>query len=101
MGHRGESDMDVYSQIVEQIIKHQESIIGPVAIEQAQHVHNLKLDWDKHHVTVSGNGTKVIDDLVEQYKKIFGRVSVEVCREAASSLIDQLPQNELPKTLVA
>lgn len=93
--------MEIYAEIVKRIIKQQESIIGPVAVEQAEHIHNLKVDWDKHHVSVSGNGAKVVDDLVGQYKELFGRVSVEVCREAAGSLIDQLPKNELPKTLVA
>lgn len=91
--------MDVYSQIAERIIKQQETIIGPVAIEQAGHVHNLKVDWSKHHVTISGDGSRVIDDLVEKYKELFGKISVEVCREAAGPLISKLPAGQLPKTL--
>ena len=93
--------MDVYSQIAEKIIRQQESIIGPVAIEQAEHVSNLDVDWKKHEVHVKGDGAKVIDSLVDKYKELFGRVSVEVCREAAGSLLDQLPKNQLPKTLVS
>lgn len=91
--------MEIYSQIVERIIKQQESIIGPIAIEQAEHVSNLKVDWDKKDITVSGDGAKVIDDLVGQYKELFGKISVEVCREAAEPLIDKLPKGHLPKTL--
>jgi hypothetical protein len=91
--------MDIYSQIIERIIKQQESIIGPVAIEQAEHVPNLDVDWPKHKVSVKGDGAKVIDNLVEKYKNLFGRVSVEVSREAAGSLLDQLPKNQLPKSL--
>ena len=91
--------MDVYAQIVERIIKQQESIIGPVAIEQASHVHNLKVDWSKKEVQVTGDGAKVIDDLVEQYKELFGKISVEVCKEAAEPLINKLPEGKLPKTL--
>jgi hypothetical protein len=91
--------MDVYSQIVERIIKQQESIIGPIAVEQAEHVHNLKVNWDKKDVIVSGDGAKVIDDLVDQYKELFGKISVEVCREAAGPLINKLPEGKLPKTL--
>jgi hypothetical protein len=91
--------MDVYSQIIERIIKQQESIIGPIAIEQAEHVHNLKVDWDKKAVTISGDGVKVVDDLVGQYKELFGKISVEVCREAAEPLINKLPEGKLPKTL--
>lgn len=91
--------MDVYEQIVERIIKQQESIIGPVAVEQAEHVHNLKVDWGKKDVQVSGDGAKVVDELVEQYKELFGKISVEVCKEAAGSLINKLPEGKLPKTL--
>jgi hypothetical protein len=93
--------MDVYSQIIERIIKQQESIIGPVAIEQAESVPNLDVNWKEHKVSVKGDGAKVIDNLVEKYKDLFGRVSVEVSREAAGSLLDQLPKNQLPKTLVS
>jgi DNA replication initiation complex subunit (GINS family) len=91
--------MDVYSQIVERIIKQQESIIGPIAVEQAEHVPNLKVDWGKKDIQVSGDGAKVIDNLVDQYKELFGKISVEVCREAAAPLINKLPEGKLPKTL--
>ena len=91
--------MDVYAQIVERIIKQQESIIGPIAVEQAGHVHNLKVDWDKKNVQVTGDGAKVIDDLVGQYKELFGKISVEVCKEAAEPLINKLPEGKHPKTL--
>jgi hypothetical protein len=91
--------MEVYSQIIERIIKQQESIIGPIAVEQAGRVHNLKVNWDKKDITISGDGAKVVDDLVRQYKALFGKISVEVCREAAEPLIDKLPKGHLPKSL--
>jgi hypothetical protein len=89
----------VYAQIAEKIIKHQETIIGPVAIEQAQRVPNLKLDWPKHSVAISGDEKGVIDSLVNTYKALFGQISVEVCKEAAGALLGQLPADKLPKTL--
>jgi hypothetical protein len=91
--------MDIYAEIIERIIKQQETIIGPVAVEQASHVPNLNVDWDKKEVRVSGDGAKVVDDLVGQYKDLFGKISVEVCREAAEPLINKLPEGKLPKTL--
>jgi uncharacterized protein YlzI (FlbEa/FlbD family) len=91
--------MDVYSQIAEKIIKQQENIIGPVAVEQAQRVPNLTVDWKNHKVSVKGDGTKVIDKLVERYKTLFGQISVEVCKEAAEPLISKLEASQLPKTL--
>jgi hypothetical protein len=91
--------MDVYSEIVKRIIEQQEAIIGPVAVEQAMHIPNLEVDWDKHQVNVKADGAKVIDKLVQQYKELFGKISVEVCREAAGPLMKKLPEGQLPKTL--
>ena len=91
--------MDLYAQIAEKIIEHQETIIGPVAVEQAEQITNLDVDWKNHKVKVTGDGTKVIDALVEQYKQLFGKISVEVCREAAGPLISKIPEGHLPKTL--
>jgi len=91
--------MDVFAQIAAKIIAQQETIIGPVAVEQAKAVSGLKVDWDKHEVTVTGNGASVIDKLVDQYKELFGKISVEVCKEAASKLISQLPTDQQPASL--
>jgi hypothetical protein len=91
--------MDIYAQIVEKIIKSQETIIGPVAIEQAQQVDNLQVDWPKHKITIGGDEAKVIDQLIAKYKDLFGQISVEVSKEAVGSLISQLPSGGLPETL--
>lgn len=91
--------MDVYAQIAEKIIEQQETIIGPVAVEQAKQVSGLKVDWPKHQVMVSGDEPGVIDKLVEQYKELFGQISVEVCKEAASKISSGLPPEKLPKSL--
>lgn len=91
--------MDVYAQIAERIIKSQEAIIGPVAIEQAHLVHNLEVDWPAHKITISGNSAKVLEDLVKQYRDLFGQISVEVSKEAVGSLATQLPPNGLPSLL--
>ena len=38
----------LFDQIAEKIIEQQENIIGPVAIQQAKRVKELKIDWPKH-----------------------------------------------------
>lgn len=91
--------MDVYEQIIVKIIQSQEAIIGPVAIEQAQRVSGLKVDWEARKVSISGDEAKVIDLLVGQYKELFGQISVEVSREAAAGLISRLPTDDFPQTL--
>ncbi len=91
--------MNIYAQIIAKIIKSQEAIIGPVAIEQAQRVPNLLVDWDNHKITINDNEAKVVDDLMAVYKELFGQISVEVSKEAAAPLIGQLPAGGLPEAL--
>lgn len=91
--------MDVYSQIAIKIIKSQENIIGPVAVEQAKKVHNIKLNWDKQELSISGDEADAIDSLIDIYKNLFGQISVEVSKEAAASLINKLGKNQIPEAL--
>jgi hypothetical protein len=89
----------VFDQIVLKIIKSQEAIIGPVAIEQAQKVPHLSVDWDSKKVDISGDAASAIDALINVYRELFGQISVEVSKEAAASLIGKLPAESLPKAL--
>ena len=91
--------MDVYAQIAQTIIERQEAIIGPIAIEQAKQVVGIDVDWAKHEVRLVGDQLKVIDDLVSKYKELFGQISVEVCKEAASKLTAGMTGEKLPKSL--
>lgn len=89
----------VYSQLARDIIQHQESIIGPVAISRARQVSGLALDWDKKTVQITKEPKHVIDALVAQYKVLFGQISVEVCKEAADRFSQQLNSDQLPASL--
>ena len=89
----------IFSQIVEKIIEQQEAIIGPVAVEQAKLVRELKINWSQHAVNIEGNPQGAIDELVKQYKELFGQIAVETCKEAASKLLPKLNPAELPKSL--
>jgi hypothetical protein len=91
--------MDVFAQIVVKIIAAQEAIIGPVAIEQATRVSGIKVDWPKHQVDISGNEAEAVDKLIEIYKELFGQISVEVSKESAGALLQQLSPDELPEAL--
>jgi len=93
--------MDIFVQIAQKIIEQQETIIGPVAIEQAKRVPNLSINWPEQKIKISGDAPTAIDELVHQYERLFGRLSVEVCREATASLVAQLPADKQPKTLKA
>ncbi len=92
--------VNIYAQIAAKIIAEQETIIGPVAIEQAKRVNHLQLDWPQRQVTIDeDNGTAVLEALIEVYEELFGQMSVEVSRQAAAPLIKQLPANQRPAAL--
>jgi hypothetical protein len=90
---------EIFSQIVAKIIEQQEAIIGPIALEQAKLVKELQLNWPQHEVSISGNPQVAVDELVEQFRELFGQIAVETCKEAASKLIAQLPEEQRPESL--
>lgn len=91
--------MDIFAEMVEKIIEEQEGIVGPVALEQAEKVDGLTVDWSKHNVAINGNKTDVLEHLVEQYRHLFGQASVEVCKDAVRGIIGKIPKEEVPALL--
>lgn len=91
--------MDIFAQMAEKIIKEQELIIGPIALEQAKKVQGLDVDWAKHEVKISGNESATLEKLVEQYQHLFGQTSVEVCKDAIRGLRKEVPQEKMPPLL--
>ena len=91
--------MDIYGKITVKIIQEQEGIIGPIALEQAKKVPGLVLHWDIHEVELNGDEKSIVDQLIGQYKHLFGQASVEVCKEAVKDLLRDVPQNQRPLLL--
>ena len=95
-----ELNHSVYADMCGQIIKHQGQIIGvPLALEQASHVNGLTVDPVTYACTVKGDGSPIVNDLVEEYRDFFGHAAVEVCKEATSQFMSQLPEEETPSLL--
>ncbi len=90
-------NMDPYVQAISQIIKEQQSIIGPIAVDQANKVTGLSVGGDE--VKLTGDKKEVLNNLVNQYAKLFGRASVEVCKEAFQSFSDKIPADQIPDIL--
>jgi hypothetical protein len=91
---------NIYTEICGQIIKEQSRIIGlNLALEQAANVEGLTVEPTTFHCTIVGNGSIVINDLIEKYRDFFGHAAVEVCREAASRFLANLPAEETPTLL--
>ncbi len=91
--------MDIFALLAAKIIEEQETIIGPIALEQASKVQGLKVDWPQHKVSLEGNKTQILENLVDQYRSLFGQASVEVCKEAIFRYRTQLSQDQLPQAL--
>ena len=94
--------MTTLDQIATKIIKEQELIIGPIAWEEARRVPGVHVsDERKGDVTVENRDKKeVVNKLVHQYERLFGRASLEVCRSAVSNLIVSMPPSEVPSSLM-
>jgi len=87
--------------IAVRIIKEQELVIGPLAWTEAGKVQGLNVSSREEARVefIDADHGKVIDRLVAQYERLFGRASHEVCREAAASLIAGLSPAEIPASL--
>lgn len=90
--------MDPYVEAISRIIKEQQSIIGPVALDQAKKVAGLEIGG-ADDIKIVGNKKEVLNNLVSQYAKLFGRASVEVCKEAFENFSDKIPSSEVPEIL--
>lgn len=90
--------IDSYAQVVRQIIKEQESIIGPVALEQARKISGLEIA-NLDDIKLNGDAKKIVGDLVAQYAKLFGKASIEVCKEAIHDGKTNVSSEELPEIL--
>ena len=89
---------DVYIQAIKKIISEQESIIGPLAFDQARKVAGLQISANGD-VSLVGEGKDVLSHLVEQYEHFFGRASIEVCKDALRQVNPNLPADDLPEIL--
>lgn len=90
--------MDPYILAISRIIKEQQSIIGPVALDQAKKVAGLEVGGGDD-VKITGNKKEVLGNLVNQYAKLFGQASVEVCKEAFSYVADKMSPADIPDVL--
>lgn len=91
--------MTILQTMAIRIIQEQELIIGPIAWDEAKKVQGMTVDYGTHSVTLQQDEPAVLDKLVAQYERLFGRASREVCREAVRDIISEVPQDKLPAAL--
>lgn len=93
--------MTPLDQIAGKIVKEQELVIGPLAWTEAEKVQGLHVVNEALGEVTLNNGDpkEVINRLVSQYERLFGRASHEVCIDAAAVLIRGLAQADVPSSL--
>lgn len=92
--------MTIFDQISLRIIKEQELIIGPVAWDEAKKVSGISvIDQKNGEISLVGDTKDILNKLVAQYGRLFGRASNEVCRTAVKDLLTQLSKDQIPSSL--
>lgn len=90
------------SKVIQAIVEQQKSIIGPLAITQANKVPGVKISGEGNINLESlpeKDVTQLLTQLVKKYEELFGRVSIEVCRDAIKEIKPDIPTKELPPIL--
>jgi hypothetical protein len=93
--------IDNLANIVKVIIAHQVMIIGPLALEQANKVVGLKVSGGNNlSVEIKeGDPETLLTNLVKKYEELFGRASVEVCKDAVKEMKPNVEACDLPEIL--
>lgn len=85
--------------IVSRIVKEQQTVMGPIALELAKNVKGLKISSLKNIEIVGTNEKEVIKELVKEYEKLFGHASIEVCKDAVRAIKPAVQEEEIPEIL--
>lgn len=91
--------MDIYIELAKKIIKAQEDVVGPLALEQAKRVNGVKIGTSSQDLSLEGDEKDVVNRLIKQYEGLFGKVSLEVCKRAALSITQSTQKDQLPPLL--
>ena len=91
--------MDAILQIPIRIIKEQELVIGPLSWDEAKKVSGLTIDQSHGSASFSEDGKDVVNRLVAQYERIFGKASHAVCHDAVRDILSGMKPEEVPESL--
>lgn len=92
--------MSIFNQISIRIIKEQELIIGPLAWEEAKKVPGLQVvNQNQGQIALGPDEKETVNKLVGQYGRLFGKTSIEACKDAVLDLLAELPKEQIPSSL--
>ncbi len=90
--------MDPVAQAASKIIKEQQAIIGPIALDQAKKVAGMQVS-SSDDVKITGSKKQALEGLVRQFEKLFGKASVQVCKDAFAPFSEKIPAADVPEIL--
>ena len=92
---------DLLQEMTVRIIREQELVIGPLAWIEAAKVAGLQVIDQRAGTVLLNNADPkvVVDRLIAQYEKLFGKASHEVSRDAVRSIIANMTANDVPTSL--
>ncbi len=95
------TDVDkLHNQILTEIIKRQVRIAGQLAWQEVKKVSGIVVTSEQDViVSISGDPKKVVDELLGNYKNLFGDLAVEVSKNAVYYLVAELPADQIPNSL--
>ncbi len=76
--------------------------MGPVAWIQAVKIKSIHVIDQKTgiiEIEQSADSRSVVDDLVLQYERLFGKAAREVCKDAVTSIVADMQPSEIPNSL--
>lgn len=92
--------MDPVAQAASRIIKEQQAIIGPIALDQAKKVAGFSI-VSSDDIKITGSKKQALESLVKQFEKLFGKASVQVCKDAFAPFSEKIPAADVPEILKA
>lgn len=88
--------ISIYNQLIQSIINQIKTIVGPVAVTQANQVKGLTTN---HKVVIKGNPQNIIKNLISKYKLIMGPVALTLAKKGAVSILKKNPELKVPSEL--
>lgn len=88
--------------VIQSIIVHQQDVVGPLAVEQANTVSGLRVEGSGKVKVTTKSDKEAVDllvRLVKKYEQLFGQASVEVCKDAIKESGVTFNQKDLPDIL--
>lgn len=87
---------------IQSIVTHQQNVVGPLAVEQANEVTGISVSDDgkvKISLKKPSDSKAILGKLVQRYSLLFGQASVEVCKDALKESGVELSEADLPDIL--